>query len=345
MTSSALTVAAPVENFAAILTTMDASVSESTARAYGSGWKKFGAYFEPRGWDLFPATVDDSGEYLQRVASYLQSLADEGLTLSTINKNLAALKYYASRQSQVGFMVLNGSRELKAMMSGFARQTKAVQVRKAQSLTIEQITAVHLHLSKHRTVRNLRNRALIALGIGAALRSQSIADLSISDVTPALAVDGLNVRVRWSKTDQTGEGRSVTVRRSSHKAVDPVRAVTQWMDYLRAHGITPEGTPDAPLFPHVRGTSVQSHERLSNASDAVTHIVRGVLVDAGIVAGDGVHAFSSHSLRSTFITLSAQSGVSEAKVAAISGHKNLNVLRGYDRTSEELAAQTDYLNG
>jgi integrase len=345
MTSSALTVAAPVENFAAILSTMDASVSESTTKAYSSAWRKFSVHFESRGWDLFPVTVDDSGEYLQRVASYLQSLADADMTLSTINKHLSGVKYYASRQSQLGFMVLNGSRELKAMMSGFARQTKAVQVRKAKSLTVEQITALHLHLCKRRTVRNLRNRALIALGIGAALRSQSIADLNISDVTSALAVDGLNVRVRWSKTDQTGEGRSVTVRRSSHKTVDPVRAVTEWMDYLRAHGITPEGTPDAPLFPHVRGTSVQVDERLINASDAVTHIVRGVLIDAGIVEADEVQAYSSHSLRSTFITLSAQSGVSEAKVAAISGHKNLTVLRGYDRTSEELAAQTNYLNG
>lgn len=345
MTSSALTVAAPVENFAAILTTMDASVAESTTRAYGSAWKKFRAYFESRGWDLFPLTMDDSGEYLQRVASYLQSLADDGLTLSTINKHLSGVKYYASRQSQLGFMILNGSRELKAMMSGFARQTKAVQVRKAKSLTVEQIALLHLHLSKRRTVRNLRNRALIALGIGAALRSQSIADLDISDVTPALAVDGLNIRVRWSKTDQTGEGRSVTVRRSNHKTVDPVRAISEWMDYLRAHDITPEGTPHAPLFPHVRGTSVQADERLSNASDAVTNIVRSVLVDAAIVAADGVQAYSSHSLRSTFITLSAQAGVTEAKVAAITGHKNLNVLRGYDRTSEELAAQTDYLNG
>lgn len=68
-----------------------------------------------------------------------------------------------------------------------------------------------------------------------------------------------------------------------------------------------------------------------------------MLLNAGVVTESGALAYSSHSLRSTLITLSAQAGVTEGKVAAISVHKNRNILRGYDRTSEELAAQTEYL--
>ncbi|TFC81157.1 hypothetical protein E3T23_06575 [Cryobacterium cheniae] len=340
--TSALLPAAPVHNLANIAATLDASVAESTLKAYNIAQQKFRSYCGERGWSLYPTDASDSGLYVAQVLSYLQTLADDGKSVSTVNKNLSGIKFFASRESHLGFMILNSSREVKAFMAGISRTSKTTVVRKAQALTLEQLGQVHRSLQR-RTAKNLRNRALIALGIGAALRSQSLADLNVSDVTSALAVNGLNVRIRWSKTDQTGEGREVTIARASNRKIDPVRAIQDWIDYLGSLGVTAAATPDAPLFPHVRGASVQVGERLSNASDAVSHIVRGVLLNAGVVTESGAQAYSSHSLRSTFITLSAQAGVTEAKVAAISGHKNMNILRGYDRTSEELAAQTEYL--
>lgn len=334
--------AAPIANLDAILTTMDAAVASSTQRAYATAQASYTDYCERHGWDLYAEDSNGAGEYIGRVLSFLQSMADEGRSTSTINKTLAGIKHHASRLSPLGFMILNSSREVKAFMAGVTRHQKTATKRQAEAFTLEDLRAIYKSL-RPRSVRNLRNRALIALGIATALRSQSLADLDLGDVTKALSVDGLNVRVRWSKTDQEGNGETITVRRSKSKALDPVAAVQAWIDYLSAMGITDER---APLFPHVRGTGVQL-DRMSNPSATVTDVVRQAVLRAGIVPNlpGTADAYSSHSLRSTHITLSYAAGVPESQIAAVTKHKNMNTLRGYDRTASEQAAQVDYLGG
>ena len=338
--TAALATVAPIHNVEAIAATLDSSVAESTLRAYRIAQDAQVEYFGARGWDLYPSDATEAGEYVGRVLSFLQSKADDGQAVSSINRTLAGVKWHASRESQLGFMVLNASREVKAWMAGLTRQHKGDTKRQAQAFSLDDLRGVHKALGRRRTVRNLRNRAIIAMGVATALRAQSLADLNLSDVTKALTVDGLNIRVRWSKTDQDGEGRTITVKRAKAKALDPVAIIEAWLGYLAAMGLTPEATPDVPLFPHVRGRSVQV-ERMSNASATITDVVRGAAASAGLDS----EAYSSHSLRATFTTLSYAAGVPESRIADVTGHKNMNIMRGYDRTASEQVAQSDYLGG
>jgi integrase len=326
-----------IENFAAIAATMENSTAESTRVAYASAQRGFMAYCTEHGWSPVPTDENDVGNYLARVLSYLRHKADTGASLSTINKILAGLKYHAAKDSFLASAALMTSRDLRAFTSGLARQRKADTIKQAEAFTVPQIKKIHTTLQKT-SVRNMRNRALLALGIATALRAQSLADLNLGDVSTSKTIDGIDINVRWSKTDQQGKGRIVPVAAVSGKKVDPVAAVNTWMKYLRDLGFTDTD----PLFPHVRGASVQK-ERLGSASDAITDMVRGVVVQACITTVEGAKAYSSHSLRSTFITLSQQAGVPEHKIAAITGHKNMLVLRGYDRTSVEAMAQVQYL--
>ena len=83
---------------------------------------------------------------------------------------------------------------------------------------------------------------------------------------------------------------------------------------------------------------------LTSASEVVTDIVRAAVVRAGVADAAAANRYSSHSLRASFVTLSAKAGVNEARIAAITGHRSLSTLRSYDRSSAEAVAQADYLH-
>lgn len=151
------------------------------------------------------------------------------------------------------------------------------------------------------------------------------------------------MHVRHSKAVQTGLGTTIAVLPVPDVYLDPVRAVLRWTHSLTS--ALPATTPleQIPVFSLMRGGAIQPVP-LGTAPEAMTDMVRTAVVRAGIADRTAARAYSSHSLRSTYITLSSQAGVSETRLAAVSGHRNLAVLRGYDRTSDEDAAQTEYLS-
>lgn len=327
-----------------ILTTIRDENATSTQKAYAQAMKSLLAYYRQQEWEFYPSTADNTGLFVERVLSYLRHLADAGRSLSTINKTLAAVKNHVSYEHPAFYSALQ-SKLVKAFMEGLTRQNRDHTPRKAQAFTVADLRLIYRHLSKQHTPRAIRDRALIALGIATALRSSNIGELTLSDVTPALTIDGLNVRVRFSKTDQHGKGHTVPVARASDRLLDPVRAVQEWVGVLASYGYTKDATPDVPLFPTVRGQRGVQSSRMLHPNIAITELLRSVVVDADVassVASTGV--YSSHSLRATFITLSNQAGVAEKDIATVSGHRDMNTLRSYDRTTVERAAQADYLS-
>jgi integrase len=335
--------AAPVLNRSAILHTIASEISDSTRKAYAQEMKSFATAFESNGWAIFP--LNEKGElneslFVEQVLSYLQGLHDSGLTYSTIVKTLSAVKHYASYENQRAFSTLF-YKPVKAFMEGLARQTKAHSPRKAEALTLEQLSTLYKSLSKH-SARDIRDRAMFAVGIATALRSQSLADLTLADVSPAISIDGVNIHLRFSKTDQHGKGLYIPVARS--KKLDPIKALNAWIAVMALYGYTKAATPDAPLFPTVRGQRGVMASKMAHPSIAITQTLRTRLVEAEIVTVEQAAAYSSHSLRATFITLSNQAGVAEKDIASVSGHKDMTTLRSYDRTTAEKSAQTDYLN-
>jgi len=329
-----------VANHNSILATIDAGIAESTKQSYRQALTQFGRYLDAHGWDAYPTTNGnlDAGRYLTQVLSWLQSLLDNKRTLSTINKSLAALKYDAGA-NPAAYAALQ-SKPVKAFVEGATRLTKHHQPHKAEALTIDQLTAINTHLLRKRTIRAYRDRALIALGIATALRSASLAELTVGDLKPALTIDGLTVAIRFSKTDQTGKGTLIPVARAANALLDPVSAVQDWQQVMSEYGLN---SPAQPLFAAIKGSRNITSDKVLNMDVLLTDLIRSVLVDSGVATYLQATAYSSHSLRATFITLSSQAGVSEADIAAISGHKSMHILRGYDRSLPEHHAQTDYL--
>ena len=160
-----------------------------------------------------------------------------------------------------------------------------------------------------------RDRALLLLGFAGAMRRSELVGLDVADITEG--TDGLIVRLRRSKTDQEGAGRTVGIPFGSNLATCPVRA---WRAWLELSSIT-EGAAFRPVDRHGRIAVT----RLSGQAVALVlkrHASRAGL-DRDEVAG--------HSLRAGLATSAAAAGVPERVIAEQTGHKGTAMLRRYIR--------------
>jgi integrase len=160
-----------------------------------------------------------------------------------------------------------------------------------------------------------RDRAMILIGVCAALRVSELVALDVGDVfeTPR----GLRLVIRRSKTDQHGEGLDRGIAPQAHLVRCPVDAWRQWMR-LR-------GTKPGPLFVGVGRGGMLWPDGLS------VRAAQAMFTARAKAAGLKV---SSHSMRATFATLAAERGKSLYKIADQGGWQSLSVLRGYVRQGQ-----------
>ena len=193
------------------------------------------------------------------------------------------------------------------------RRTLGTTRRQVRPLTVPELRSM---LQGLRTdPAGCRDRALLLLGFAGALRRSELVGLDVADVTEG--TDGLTVRLRRSKTDQEGAGRTVGIPYGSNPVTCPVRA---WRAWLEVSGIT-DGAAFRPVDRHGHtGTA-----RLSGHAVALVlkrHAAR-VGLDPAEVAG--------HSLRAGLATSAASAGVPERVIAEQTGHKGTSMLRRYIR--------------
>lgn len=82
----------------------------------------------------------------------------------------------------------------------------------------------------------VRDRALLLVGFGAALRRSELVGLDLEDVQ--ISAEGVRVRLRRSKTDPTGAGAVVAIRRGRCAETCAAAALEAW---LRLRGGAPRG--------------------------------------------------------------------------------------------------------
>jgi integrase len=335
------------ENMDGILATIEAQYAESTRRDYGEQVKLRDRFYRSHGWDTYPkleAGDLDGKRFVVQALSWLQKLNDEGKSKGTLGKALSAFKWDASKHSMEAEALLS-SRPVKAFMEGAVRQRKDRVQRKAQALTLDTLRLLYRYMNSNPSLKTTRDKAIIAVGIATAFRASNLGDLTLADVSSSVTRAGLTITARHSKTDQHGNGHSVAVLPyKGERLLDPVAALNDWLGVLASRGFTKQETPNFPLFPTIRGYRSITGEAVKNAHLMISDLLRHYLVLSGAATEEEVRAYSSHSLRATFITLSFSAGVAERDIAAISDHKS-NAIRGYDRRSIEAHAQVAYLGG
>jgi integrase len=162
--------------------------------------------------------------------------------------------------------------------------------------------------------RGRRDRALLLIGWGAALRRSEIVALDFADCL--VEDEGLVVVVRRSKMDQLAWGQRVGIPHHDDPRYDACRAFLDWKQVALADR--------GAVFRPVTRSGYPLERRLQPRE--VARIIKRVADRAGL-EGD----YSGHSLRAGFITAAASAGASERAIMRQSRHESVTVMRGYIR--------------
>lgn len=161
-----------------------------------------------------------------------------------------------------------------------------------------------------------RDRALLLIGFGAALRRSELAALLVEDVKAAPA--GVLVHVRRSKTDQAGRGVVVPV--PDLPGLEVRAALEVWLEVAGLGA-------GAPLFVGFRGSRAGGRLR----PESIHTLVKTAVERAGLPAG----SYGAHSLRAGLVTTLAAAGVHDEEIRRLSRHRSRDVLRGYIRPTAD----------
>ncbi len=277
------------------------SRAANTRRAYRADWADFTVWCQAHGKTALPAEP-------ATVVLYLSDRADT-LKTATLQRRLTAISQ-AHKAADLDTPTVD--RAVRRIMTGIRRQKGTAQEGKAPAITRE-IRAMVEHLPP--TLRGQRDRALLLLGFAGAFRRSELVSLDVDDLT--WSDDGLTVRVKRSKTDQEGAGRTVGIPYGSKPTTCPVRAVRAWLAVAEI--------ADGPVF---RGVDPHNNLRRTRLSDKT---VARVVKSSAEAAGLDPTQYAGHSLRAGLATAAAQAGVAERVIMAQTGHKSLPMVRKYIR--------------
>ena len=236
---------------------------------------------------------------VEAVVLYLAGLSERGLKPASISRRVAAIKY-AHRQA--GIQSPTDLEPVRATLSGIKR-IKGTAPRQVAPATVDVIERMLSVCGSD--IRGCRDRALIALGFGAALRRSELAGIELKDLR--FTDRGVVVTLPRSKTDQEGRGQEVAVLEGDRLQVK--RLLTEWIE-----------------------TSGLSGGAVFDLSDRqIANIIKTRARQAGLDPTQ----FSGHSLRSGFITSAANAGADIFRVMDVSRHRSINTVRGYVRRAQQ----------
>lgn len=280
----------------------------NTLRAYTSDWSQFEAWCDERSLDPMPARPE-------AVATYLASLALSGKADTTIGRHLAAIGWKHRQDGQVPPSARDARRVIADTLAGIRREARTRPSARKAAITARELAAM-IATAEGEGTRSVRDRAIMALGLAAALRRSELVALEKRDVE--MVDQGLKLTLRHSKTDQEGEGQVIAV--PTGKALKPAERLKAWLA-LR-------GADAGPLF-----NQIDPQGRLTDQPMSDRSIARLIQKYAGRIGLDP-EMFAGHSLRAGFLTEASRAGATIAKMQEVSRHKKVEVLLGYVRSAE-----------
>ena len=279
--------------------------SPHTKRMYRSN---ISAFFTVIGYQLTPDILAqflllNGHQAFELVSQYQGSLIERHLAPATINQKLAAIKSlvnYASMSGKCHYTLVNIKAE------------KLTQYRDTKGITISQFKNMILSVNTDK-IKGVRDRAILLLLWGNALRRGEIANCDVSDFRSAageLVITGKG---------KIGQPETVSLGQSTIAAID---------NWLAARG---KYTPSEPLFcsTHKGYWGNRLH------TNSIYKLVQKYATAAGIEK-----VMSPHRIRHSSITeaLNLTNG-DVRRVQKLSRHSNLNTLIIYDDNRQNLQGE------
>ena len=280
----------------------------NTVRAYAADRAAFRRWCALVGRTPLPATAETAAEYATFLAVGGALQADGSrkgpAAPRTIERALSAIRTEHRENGYGGAPDLLGARRVIKDHRRH-RSDHGIRDRQAAPITVTDLRAM-VEACDPDTLAGTRDRALIVLGFSMMVRrSELVALNTLGDLTDT--PDGVDVLIRWSKTDQDAIGELVAVHYGSHPTTCPVRLLRAWR--ARLMQVRPaEGPLWTPIdkqdrLPHMPGYCGKPGTGLLTGK-AVGLILR----DAARRAGVSTEALSAHSLRAGGATAAYQAG-------------------------------------
>jgi integrase len=285
---------------------LEAGRAASTRAAYACDGAAFMSWCAARGLDWRTASPEI-------VATHLSSVAAAGLSPSSLSRRTAGISYTLLIAGVPEKDLPTKAKVVRECLGGIRRRYPKPS-RKKSALTTDLL--VELVRTCDDSLRGLRDRALLTVGFGLALRRSELVALDVADVAPAK--EGLFVTIRRSKTDQ--EGLGVTLPLGFGSRLRPVASLQNWLGAARIDS--------GATFRRIHRSGSLQPQRITDGMLAL------IVKSRAEAAGLDPTTFSGHSLRAGFVTSAAEDGASVFKIMDVSRHKSMDVMRGYIRNAE-----------
>lgn len=268
--------------------------SEQTRRAYRADVRHFIRTLGIRTNDEL-RQVDRSAVVHYRRVMELQSARPR-----TIQRRLSALSSFYTHLVERRVVATNPCREVqRPSVERDRRETRAFTTREARAL---------LDAPDRSTLRGLRDRALLSIGLQVGARRAEIAKLAVQDFQKR--PEGWRLRF-------VGRGNGAEILVNEETA-------TRIREYLEAagHQLDLHG----PLLRPLRANGRTNDDRRYLSPDMIDRVLKRHAESVGLPVG-----FSARSMRATFITTALLNGANLEDVQRGVGHADLSTTKLYDR--------------
>jgi len=344
--------------------------SRSTRTKYLGDWKKFVAYteqylnFNPESKEI-KLSKENAEKSLVKYVSWLKedSKAKDlkgkseitnrkhmkidqdnsppiNYKISTLTRKIASIKYYFKIHR--GITINTKNQNLVEVLDGIKQEYKdkdETKTKKAYEIIKKDLKQLIDSIPEDENLTNIRDKALILLGWYSDCRRSEILNLEFEDLT--FEDDYFVIKIRYSKTDQGGEGDEKPLPRHGGKYC-PYDALKKWLEISHIYS--------GPLFYKIRKQTIEEKEKYEKEKiDSIARIqkhagINGIkksLSDARFVwilknrakkAGFEewkVENISGHSLRRGFITQATIENFSKDEIKLASGHTDIRTVETY----------------
>ena len=267
------------------------SKSTNTLRAYQSDYNDFSLFCSKNGFQAMPTQPKILALYITHLASYSK--------YSTLKRRLASISIIHKTK---GHYIDTKHPIIVENLMGIKRTNGSNQKGKKPLLINDlKLLIKAIDESKEKTIRKIRDKALVLIGFSGGFRRSELVDIEYEDIE--FVEEGVKIFVKRSKTDQSGEGMTKAIPYFDNINFCPVKALNKWV-------------VEAEL----------KEGKIFNISDkSVALIIKKYANYAGLDA----HRYAGHSLRSGFATSTAESGAEERNIMAMTGHKSTEMVRRY----------------
>lgn len=261
--------------------------SENTVKTYTRAIRQFFKYMVEH--NISKPTRAD-------ILAYREHLKDAGRKASTVQNYIIALRQFFN-WTEAQNIYPNIAKGIKG-----AKQTKD---HKKDYLTSKQVKAILKDASKDKSLKGLRDKAILALMITGGLRTIEVSRANIEDL-----------RALGDNTVLYIQGKGRDDKTEYMKVIPQVESAIR--EYLKARGNV---TPQEPLFASISNNNA--------GKPMTTRSISGIVKEAMINAGFNSDRLTAHSLRHTAGTLNLLNGGTLEETQQLLRHQNIGTTMIY----------------